>query len=619
MGKSAKKQVPMKKTPLKIGKAKAKAATKKKPWKKVKNPCNKEKKPLQEGKQPRTKHLNKKNLEKLGELTLGERVAMAAEEETEEAAVESLKAGMTKKDHSQAWGQHNTWLKKQPKEEQEAHAKLDKKEKGAAVCLWLLKKNVARFQHHSQEVKGSSAVLQKERWVSLKTILKQWSEDELDAHLESGRILARQCKKNPGVWEYCDTEDEEKIRKASKIKSLKQGQEYVPDENDDEEFGNMWQSSGHSQMQRLCDDKGKGGAKGSGKALREGPGKGKKRGLLALKDKEEEEEEEKGMSWRMPWRRPRGPGTSHRAKALTWKMLLWRLPLCSPRRVRGKGWNKSKSSKRCCSSWKLFAQRSTCLWQSWRTFWWKSANVTRLQRTPSRSSSTWPTELLPKPLRKGPASERQSLAIREASLATRDTGKLAASPCKKGQSTKHQEWTLATRVNRRKKVGVTKSFARRLTLETRVRKQQSGGWTLATRVDPCNKGELLETRVWKQQSGIPLEIMNPCNKGDPCNKGELLETRVWKQQSGISLEIMNPCNKGGPLQLGWTLATRVSPCKKVVVKKSLARRLTLETRVCFWIASPTSKPVEGELWGGAVQKNGMLWGGWVGECCRAVA
>ena len=40
---------------------------------------------------------------------------MAAEEETEEAAVESLKQGMTKKDHSKAWGQHNTWLKKQPK------------------------------------------------------------------------------------------------------------------------------------------------------------------------------------------------------------------------------------------------------------------------------------------------------------------------------------------------------------------------------------------------------------------------------------------------------------------------------------------------------------------------
>ena len=156
------------------------------------------KKPLQQGKPPKTKHLNKKNLEKLGELTLGERVAMAGEEEAEEAAVESLQSGMTKMDHSKAWGQHNTWLKKQPKEEQDAHARLNKKEKGAAVCLWLLKKNVDKFQHVSQEVKGSSAVLQKERWVSRKTIREQWSEDELDAHLESGRILARQCKKKQG-------------------------------------------------------------------------------------------------------------------------------------------------------------------------------------------------------------------------------------------------------------------------------------------------------------------------------------------------------------------------------------------------------------------------------------
>ena len=216
---------------------------------------------------------------------------MGGEEETEEAAAVTLKETMTKQDRSKAWGQHNTWLKKQPKEKQEAHAQKSKKEKGEAGFLWLLKATVQRFQHHSQEVKGSSSFLQKEKWVSLKSSLKQWSEDELDAHLESGRILARQCQKKPGVWEYCDTEDEEKIRKACKIKSLKQGQEYEPDENDDAEFGT---SSCHSQMQRMCDDakgSGKGAAKGGGKALKEG--KGKKRGQLALKDKEEEKEEEK--------------------------------------------------------------------------------------------------------------------------------------------------------------------------------------------------------------------------------------------------------------------------------------------------------------------------------------
>ena len=287
MGKTGKKEKAMKTMKVQA-KSKTKPARKTKPLQGGKNKGN----PLQQGK---AKALPKRNLNKLGELSLGERVAMAGEEETEEAAVEALKGTMSKQDHSKAWGQHNTWLKKQPKEEQEAHAQKSKKEKGEAVVLWLLKTKVQRFQHHSQEVKGTSSTLQKERWVSLKSILKQWSEDELDAHLESGRILARQCKKTPGVWEYCDTEDEEKIRKASKIKSLKQGQEYEPDENDDEEFGNMWKSSGHSQMQRMCDDakgSGKGAAKGGGKALKEGSSKGRKRTQLALKDKEEEEQEE---------------------------------------------------------------------------------------------------------------------------------------------------------------------------------------------------------------------------------------------------------------------------------------------------------------------------------------
>ena len=198
MGKTGKKENTMKTMKVQA-KSKTKPARKTKPLQEGKNKGN----PLQQGK---AKALTKRNLNKLGELSLGERVAMAGEEETEEAAVEALKGTMSKQDHSKVWGQRNTWLKKQPKEEQEAHAQKSEKEKGEAVVLWLLKTKVQRFQHHSQEVKGTSSTLQKERWVSLKSILKQWSEDELDAHLESGRILARQCKKTLGVWEYCDTQ-----------------------------------------------------------------------------------------------------------------------------------------------------------------------------------------------------------------------------------------------------------------------------------------------------------------------------------------------------------------------------------------------------------------------------
>ena len=97
---------------------------------------------------------------------------------------------MTKQDQ----GQHNTWLKKQPKEEQETHAQKSKKETGGAVVLWFLKAKMQRFQHHSQEVRGGSAVpfFQKERSVSLKSILKQWSEDELEN-------LGKAVQKNRGM------------------------------------------------------------------------------------------------------------------------------------------------------------------------------------------------------------------------------------------------------------------------------------------------------------------------------------------------------------------------------------------------------------------------------------
>ena len=153
MGKTGNKQKNTK--PMKVkAKSKAKPARKTQPLQEGKRKGE----PLQEGK---TKALTKRNLNKLGELSLGERVAMAGEEETEEAAVETLKETMSKQDHSKAWGQHNTWLKKQPQEEQEAHAQKSKKEKGEAVVLWLLKTKVQRFQHHSQEVKGSSSTLQK--------------------------------------------------------------------------------------------------------------------------------------------------------------------------------------------------------------------------------------------------------------------------------------------------------------------------------------------------------------------------------------------------------------------------------------------------------------------------
>ena len=37
-------------------------------------------------------------------------------------------------------------------------------------------------------------------------MLKVWSEKELTLHLQSGRVIWRQCPSTPGVWEYKDTQ-----------------------------------------------------------------------------------------------------------------------------------------------------------------------------------------------------------------------------------------------------------------------------------------------------------------------------------------------------------------------------------------------------------------------------
>ena len=58
--------------------------------------------------------LTKRNLNKLEDMTLQEKVAKATEEEEPEAAAESLKKMMSKQEHSRVWSQHQTHLRANP-------------------------------------------------------------------------------------------------------------------------------------------------------------------------------------------------------------------------------------------------------------------------------------------------------------------------------------------------------------------------------------------------------------------------------------------------------------------------------------------------------------------------
>ena len=244
--------------------------------------------------------LTKRNLNKLEDMTLEEKVKKAAEEEEQpEAAAESLKKMMSKQEHSKVWSQHQTYLRSQGKQQQKEHEQKSKKEKSQAVAMWFLEKKAPKFHHQSTEVGAQTSHLQREKWVSWKKLLEEWTEDEIWAHLDSGRIRGRESS-TWGVWEYTDTQDVEKLKKAFKGNTWKQGMGYQPTSEDELVFQEQWSKPASSMLQRL-DNTGhalqKGNEKGKGK------GKGKKDkgkagdGLPAIKDKEEgASEKEEGNS-----------------------------------------------------------------------------------------------------------------------------------------------------------------------------------------------------------------------------------------------------------------------------------------------------------------------------------
>ena len=139
---------------------------------------------------------------------------------------------------------------------------------------------------------AQSSHLQREKWVSWKKLLEEWTEDEIWAHLNSGRIRGRESS-TWGVWEYTDTQDVEKL-KAWKGNSWKQGMEYQPTSDDEMCFQEQWSRPSTSLLQRLDNsghvlekDKGKGKGKGRGK----GKGKGGD-GMQPIKDREAASEKE---------------------------------------------------------------------------------------------------------------------------------------------------------------------------------------------------------------------------------------------------------------------------------------------------------------------------------------
>jgi hypothetical protein len=148
-------------------------------------------------------------LKKLGELSLKDKILKAVEEHPPKPWC-FRNPCQPAVDKSNAWNQHQVHLKKKGNESlKKEFDEMDKKGKGLSTALFLLKKNKSLFASVSKGVSQEVSLKKREKWLTQKEVDAKWTEEELEVHLASGRLIYREAGHN--VWEYQDTQDIETV------------------------------------------------------------------------------------------------------------------------------------------------------------------------------------------------------------------------------------------------------------------------------------------------------------------------------------------------------------------------------------------------------------------------
>jgi hypothetical protein len=160
----------------------------------------------QEGSLKKDQKLNKGNL---GELSLKDKILKAVEEHPPKPWC-FRNPCQPAVDKSNAWNQHQVHLKKKGNESlKKEFGEMDKKGKGLSTALFLLKKNKSLFASVSKGVSQEVSLKKREKWLTQKEVDAKWTDQELEVHLASGRLIYREAGHN--VWEYQDTQDIETV------------------------------------------------------------------------------------------------------------------------------------------------------------------------------------------------------------------------------------------------------------------------------------------------------------------------------------------------------------------------------------------------------------------------
>ena len=114
----------------------------------------------------------------------------------------------------------------------------DRENRRKTIAAWLLDpKRGAVYRRNSACVQATQTFSKNDTWASELKMLKRWTPFELEAHLNSGRIIARECPHTPGVWEYKDLHDVSSTRTVAKNRETMATMESEFAPEDDEELG----------------------------------------------------------------------------------------------------------------------------------------------------------------------------------------------------------------------------------------------------------------------------------------------------------------------------------------------------------------------------------------------
>ena len=222
------------------------------------------------------------------QLTIKDKVKAAADEAEGDAdqGAAILHGSLSKLDKSKLWAKHQASLRGN-KALEKAHAQLGKKEKGIAACKWLLEKEGKQFLQASRRVSVGEVVTKSDDWETELQMLTRYTPDELEMHLQSGKVIWRECPYTSGTFEYKDTQKWHKAVTTGRQKEWQSGVEFEPEDEDLEKFMELFSTDCHSLS--VDEGLGKGSAKGLGKG-KGSLGKGKRGRGRATKEEEDKDE-----------------------------------------------------------------------------------------------------------------------------------------------------------------------------------------------------------------------------------------------------------------------------------------------------------------------------------------